>query len=118
THGERSAADARNTKHDDIPVAPPPGRSCCAGLTLSAAGRLPGPPQPRRGRRTRAAPDAPAARAGATRARRRGRRGPQDAVELRVVGVGGGWVLAVRRGDGMAWVVTVRGGAMGRVRPA
>src|SRR5438552_2295046 len=42
----------------------------------------------------------------------------QDAVELRVVGVGGGRVLAVRRGDGMAWVVIVRGGAVGRVRPA
>src|SRR6266480_4336747 len=69
-------------------------------------------------RRALAAPDAPAARAGATRARRRGRRGPQDAVELRVVGVGGGRVPAVRRGDGMAWVVPVRSGAVGRVRPA
>src|SRR5205823_12599896 len=66
----------------------------------------------------RARPDARAARAGATRARRRGRREPEDAVELRVVGVGGGRVLAVRRGAGMAWVVTVRGGAVGRVRPA
>src|SRR5207302_703851 len=78
-------------------------------------GRLPGAPQPRRRGRAWAPP---AARAGATRARRRGRRDPQDAVELRVVGVGGGRVLAVRRGDGMAWVVTVRGGAVGRIRPA
>src|SRR5204863_3573621 len=116
-HGGRAAAGARSTQRDDVPVAPPLGRGGSAGLTVSATG-LPGPPQPRRRRRARAAPGAPAAGAGATRARRGSRSRPQDAVELRVLGVGSRRVPAVRRSDGMARVVPVRGGAVGRVRPA
>src|SRR5207244_8477491 len=122
-HGGRLGAGAGRAHRTHVPVAPPLGRGGSAGFTVPAPALPPGPSQPvRRGGRAGAAPDAPAARGGAAHGggRRGGgsRRRPQDAVELRVLGVGGRRLLAIRRGDGVARVVVVRGGAVGRVRPA